>query len=160
MIVLKTQADRRAKYIENCQIFLYLLAMRIRKSISVLVLAVYAIVMAHNFIPHHHHSQITEDTHHCEHSGHHPHDDHQHEKNGDCCVDHSNDCDEMLHCSFEEETILAKSIDLSELFVPSTEIVYSDIEETKFSYVSIYIHIPIKDAHCRDVQFRGPPYFS
>ena len=131
--------------------------MKTRSIISIVVLAVYSIVIAHNIIPHHHHSEFEQVTHLCEHD---EHNDHQEEINGTCCVDHCHDNHTHNHCSFDEKTILTKSISLSDLFIPSTEIEFVGLENNKQSVSDFYTPIQIPDTQCRDVLLRGPPQFS
>lgn len=129
-----------------------------RKSISLIILAVYSIVMAHSFIPHHHHSDATHKTHSCEYNHQSEHHGHPISELDNCCFDH----DHHSHpfCTFEEKTILTKSIDLSDLFLPSNAIEFKGLE--KRNQAVLYCHKPIQTPvpHCRDVQLRGPPYFS
>ena len=128
-----------------------------RKFISIVVLAVYSIVIAHNIIPHHHHSEFAQGTHLCEHSDH---NNHQTEIAGTCCVHHNHDEHTHSHCSFNEITLLTKSISLSDLFIPSTEIEFAGIEKNRESVSDCYLPIQIPDPHCRGVLLRGPPLFS
>jgi len=134
--------------------------MKMRKFISIVVLAVYSIVMAHSFIPHHHHSEFIKETQICEHAEHDVHHEHEHEFAGDCCVNQEQDYNSHKHCSFDEITILAKSLNLSNLHLPSTEIEFSVLEKIIQSVSGCYIPIQISSPHCRDVQLRGPPHFS
>ena len=78
--------------------------MKMRKFISVIVLAVYSIVLAHSFVPHHHHSEFTESTQICgliEHDAHH---EHQHELTGDCCIEQEHEENKHTFCSFDDDT--------------------------------------------------------
>lgn len=140
-----------------------------RKIISVVILAVYSIVMAHGFIPHHHHSEF-EGAQHCQidvadnrcddnHDHEHDHD-HSSKETGTCCVEHSHNQHPHNFCSFEEETILVKQISLSELFLPATEIDFTCLEKKIQSIADCYIPKEIPEPFCRDVQLRGPPHFS
>lgn len=131
-----------------------------RKSISIIVLAVYSIVMAHSFVPHHHHSELAENPEICEHVEHDAHHEHQHESAGDCCVNQESEHNAHQVCSFDEKTILAKSLSLSNLYFPSISIEFTDVEKTIQSLADCYIPTQIPDAHCRDVNPRGPPQFS
>ena len=131
-----------------------------RKSISIIILAVYSIVMAHSFVPHHHHSELAENPEICEHAEHDVHHEHQHESTNDCCVNQEHEHNAHQVCSFDEKTILVKFLSLSNLHLPSTTIEFTDVEKTIQSLADCYIPIQIPDAHCRDVKPRGPPQFS
>jgi hypothetical protein len=134
--------------------------MKMRKSISLIVLAVYSIVMAHSFIPHHHHSELAEDPQICEYAEYDVHHEHQHELTGDCCVNQEQEHSSHQACSFNEKTILVKSLTLSNLHLSSTIIEFIGFEKTIQSLADGYIPIQIPDKHCRDIKLRGPPQFS
>ncbi|NQU53512.1 MAG: hypothetical protein HQ522_13340 [Bacteroidetes bacterium] len=128
-----------------------------KRFISLLVLAVYSIVLAHSFVPHHHHSEFIQNTQVCDLE-----EQHEHSIHGaaNCCVDHSNEHTSHSFCNFNEKTILAKSVSLSDLFIPSIEIEFVGIEKNNQSVSDCYLPIQISAPHCRDVQLRGPPIFS
>ena len=142
--------------------------MRLRNIISICLLTVYTIVMAHSFVPHHHHSEFEETAQYCEfekqqeHSCEHD----THEKQSkyisvNCCLEHHQHTNHShTFCSFEEKVVLTKWINLSNLFLPSTEIKYFELAQNKRSYTDAYLPRFIHDPHCRDVQLRGPPNFS
>jgi hypothetical protein len=128
--------------------------MKFRNIISVGLLAVYTIVVAHNFIPHHHHSEITETTHICHHE------DHQHFESVNAVVDHSHDANEHIHCSFNEKIILTKGLTLSAVHLPANPFVFYQYEENKQLLSDLYHLVVPQEPQCRDVQLRGPPFFS
>lgn len=134
--------------------------MKIKSIISILILAVYSIVIAHSFIPHHHHSDFVLLTHECNYNEHDAHHDHQHEITGDCCVNSDQKNDLHSPCSFDEKTILAKSLSLSNLYLPSVEIEFIGLEKKIQSISDAYVPIQTTDPRCRDVDLRGPPQFS
>lgn len=134
--------------------------MKMKRFISVLVLAVYSIVLAHSFVPHHHHSEFVQNTNVCDHEQHVEHQKHSAHETEHCCVDHSNEHQDHSFCSFEEKIILTKSIDLSEFFIPSFELEFIGLENNNQSIPDCYPPIQISSPHCRDVQLRGPPQFS
>ncbi len=132
--------------------------MKMRKIIAVLVLTVYSIVIAHSFIPHHHHSEYTPDTQVCQLEKQHEHADHQF---SNCCVDHNHDDHtNKNHCSFNEKTILEKSRNLAVFIIPFTEIEFDGLEKKIQSISEGYVPIQILGPHCKDLQLRGPPQFS
>lgn len=138
--------------------------MKIRNIISICLLTVYAIVMAHNFIPHHHHSENTQhceleqpEKHCCEHSNH---AEQFVQETNSCSVNHHHENHSHTFCSFEEKIVLTKFISLSNLFLPSSEIEYFELPQNKKSFTDSYISIPFQDPQCRDVLLRGPPQFS
>lgn len=131
-----------------------------RKFISIVVLGIYSLVMAHSFIPHHHHSEFEKITHVCNYEANEAHHNHQHEITGKCCVNSDQENDLHSHCNFDEITILAKSLSLSNLYLPSTEIEFVGLEKNNQSVSNCYIPLQIPDPHTRDLQLRGPPQFS
>ena len=131
-----------------------------RKLISIIILAVYSIVMAHGFIPHHHHSNFVENTQICDHDHHQSQHEHEHESIADYSKNQEHKHDSYIHCSFDEETILIKSISLSDLFLPSIEIEFVGLENNKQSISICCKFFQIPDPQCRDVLLRGPPQFS
>ena len=135
--------------------------MKIKSIIAILILAVYSIVIAHSFIPHHHHSEYTPDTQVCQVEKQHEKDKHADQHFSNCCVDHDhNDHTTQNHCSFNEKTILEKSRNLSAFIIPFTEIEFDGLEKKIQSISEGYIPIKIFAPHCRDLQLRGPPQFS
>lgn len=137
-------------------LFLSLKPMKLQNIISICLLAVYTIVLSHNFVPHHHHSQAVEVVEHCNHEDHHRHDAIEGQKQ----VRHSHDSEAHIHCSFEDVIILNKKISLSEVFLLTTfnEVIFAT--EDKQLFADTYIIPQIPESHCRDVQLRGPPQFS
>jgi len=128
--------------------------MRLRNIISVCLLAVYAIVVAHNFIPHHHHSEIAESTHTCNHE------DHFHVDSGNAILDQSHDSDAHLHCSFNEKIILTKVLTLPLIYLAISPYEFVQCEENSQLLNDIYNLVLPQENHCRDVLLRGPPQFS
>jgi hypothetical protein len=119
-------------------------------------------VLAHNIIPHHHHSGHNLALQHCEQDvqnvpfcDHAEHIDHTFTIFAACCANNH------LHpiCSFDEEIVLTKWISLSNLFLPSTELIFSDFAQNIKSLPDPYLSIWIEEPYCRDVQHRGPPQF-
>ena len=133
--------------------------MKIKRFISVLVLAVYSIVLAHSFVPHHHHSEFVQNTQVCDRENV-EHQKHSLHRTEHCCVDHSNEHQDHSFCSFEEKFILTKSINLSDFFIPSVELEFIGFDNNNQSIPDGYLPIQISSPHCRDVQLRGPPQFS
>uniref|UniRef100_UPI003217C1AD hypothetical protein n=1 Tax=uncultured Draconibacterium sp. TaxID=1573823 RepID=UPI003217C1AD len=134
-----------------------------RKLISIAVLAVYTVVMAHNFIPHHHHSIHTRGSQHCEleksnkpDCNHKENADHSIHIIEDCCLAHH----QHAFCSFDEELVLMKWISLSDLFLPSTEIIFAELAPSGQKFSDTYLPFQTQNPHCRDVQLRGPPQLS
>lgn len=134
--------------------------MKMRKFISLVVLAVYSIVIAHSFIPHHHHSELVENPQICGYAEYHVHHEHQIESTGDCCVNQDHDHNSHQLCNFNEKTVLIKSLSLSNLYLPSTTLEFNGLEKTIQSLAGCYIPVHFPGVHCRDVQLRGPPQFS
>lgn len=135
--------------------------MKFKSCIAILILAVYSIVLAHSFIPHHHHSEFSPETQACQVNNQHEQHNHHDQNVSSCCVDHShNEQNQQDHCSFNEKIILQKSIDLSVCYFPSIKIEFADIEKSTQAIVEGFIPLQILDPHCRDVQLRGPPLFS
>lgn len=143
--------------------------MRLRNIISVCLLTVYTIVIAHSFIPHHHHSEFAQAPQQCEfekpqeHSccEHDTHEQQVEHISDNCCLDnHNHNNHSHTFCSFEEKVVLKKGISLSNLFLPSIDIEYFELAQNNYSLTDSYLPIFIHDPHCRDVQLRGPPQFS
>lgn len=135
--------------------------MKIKNSIAILILAVYSIVLAHSFIPHHHHSEFSHETQICQLGDQHEHHEQPDQIISNCCVDHShNDHNQQNHCSFNEKIILGKAIDLSVCYIPSTKIEFAGIEKSTQAVAEGFIPLQILAPYCRDVQLRGPPQFS
>lgn len=148
-------------------LFLSLSVMRLRNAISICLLTVYTIVMAHSFIPHHHHSEFTQTAKHCEFEKQDTHSCCAHEQQTDtstspdkCSLDHHNQHHTHTFCSFEEKIVLNKGINLSNLFLLSIEIEYIELALNTKTYADSYFPNFIHDPHCRDFRLRGPPYFS
>lgn len=131
-----------------------------RKFISLVVFAVYSIVMAHSFIPHHHHSELGEYPQICGYVEYNVHHVQQFESAEKCCVNQKHKHSSHQSCNFNEKTILIKSLSLSNLYLPSISIEFNGLEKTIQLLAGCYIPIQIPDVHCRDVQLRGPPQFS
>lgn len=149
-------------------LFLSLSTMRLRNIISICLLTVYTIVMAHSFIPHHHHSEFAQTPQHCEFEKQQEHNCCEHDSHKkhvefvseNCCLDHHHNNHSHTFCSFEEKIVLTKGISLSDLFLPSTDIEYFELAQEKLSFTDSYLPIFIHNPHCRAVQLRGPPQFS
>ena len=121
------------------------------------VLAVYSIVIAHNVIPHHHHSEFFEANHYCEQTEDH---DHEHHNAEECCLDHSHEDQAHAHCNFNEKTVLVKKVDISEYFFPASGIEDATPGSLNIQINYSYISTKTKEPYCRDVHLRGPPNFS
>lgn len=148
-------------------LFLYLSLMKLRNIISTCLLAVYALVLAHNLVPHHHHSEFQKNSQHCEFEtppehdcGHEHHNESPEPVTASCSVDNHQQNHAHTFCSFDEKIVLTKGINLSNLFLPSSEIKYFELVQNKQSFCTSYSSGFIHDPHCRDVQLRGPPQFS
>jgi hypothetical protein len=131
--------------------------MKMRNFISTILLAVYSIVLGHNFVPHHHHSEDSENPgFYCQLE------EVQHEKN--CCdsslADHGHDSQQHHPCNFNEKIVLTKSGNFSILYLPglSTEFDFS-IQEKKIFYTDFSV-ISVTDPNLRHILLRGPPQFS
>lgn len=131
--------------------------MMMRRYISVIILAVYSIVIAHNTIPHHHHNQFVEEA--CcleEHS----HEKDDHPCNEFCCVDQEHQDHSHSYCSFEQNTLPAKLINLDDFIIPTQD----DKEKIKLEVIDTkyfdHINHHTKKPHCRNVSLRGPPVIS
>lgn len=131
--------------------------MKMRKLISAIFLAMYSIVIVHSFLPHHHHSEFAQNTQQCEHNNH---SHHQEEIEGVYSGHHSNHEHTSSYCSFNEITILKKSIRLSNLFISYAEIEFIGLKTNDEAIPDCYIPIQIPDPYCWDILLRGPPNFS
>jgi len=137
--------------------------MKLRKIISIIALAVYSVVIAHDFIPHHHHSGNNlncsycelekQEEHTCNHKDHYS---HFIQSVDICCANHH----QHSFCSFDEETVLTKWIRLSNLFLPSVEMSFDKKVEPCQNLVETYQPFQIKDPPTRKIQLRGPPQLS
>ena len=125
-----------------------------RNIISICLLGVYAIVAAHNFIPHHHHSELVESTHICYHE------DHIQLETGHAVVGHSHNTKAHIHCSFNEKIILTKGFNLSAVHLPVNSFELTHNEHISYLFSDSYLLIVPQEPQCRDVQLRGPPFFS
>lgn len=148
-------------------LFLYLSLMKLRNIISTCLLAIYTIVLAHNLVPHHHHSEFQQKSNHCNFETPPEHDcEHEHHNESpepviaSCCVDNHQHNHDHTFCSFEEKIVLIKGVNLSNLFLPSSQIEYLEMAQNKLSFCTSYFPNIIHNPHCRDVQLRGPPFFS
>lgn len=150
-------------------LFLYLRVMSFRNFISVFLLTVYTVVLAHNFIPHHHHTEITAYTGYCEYThehadGHkHIHPEHHQHKNEAVefkKVEHNQENETHIHCSFEDALVLNKRLNLSDIYVLFVSFAFVNAEEENKQLTDTYTAQKIAKPHCRDVQLRGPPQFS
>jgi hypothetical protein len=129
--------------------------MKMKSILSVLFLAIYSIAMAHSVIPHHHHSDFAFDTHDCDHN---LHQEHVEQSNTTCCIDLGNEHQSHSICSFNEKTILAKSVSLSDLYLPSVEIESFGLDKKNLMGSDYTLPIHVISPRCRDLQFRGPPH--
>ncbi|MEN8118217.1 MAG: hypothetical protein ABFS16_14625 [Bacteroidota bacterium] len=144
--------------------------MKLRNIISVCLLVVYALVMAHDFIPHHHHSNFSPNTNHCEYE-HEQNSEHEHEHYNEHHhhhvaskehkqVEHNHEHEAHIHCSFEEVLVLNKKVNLPEVNALMASFVFYFSEEENQQITDTYIAPNISEPHCRDVLVRGPPQFS
>jgi len=133
--------------------------MKMRRVISFVILAVYSIVMAHNFIPHHHHSELNKATHYCKYD---VQDNlsHQHEFTGSCCLFHSHDDQIQNPCGFDDETIILKSTDLQDLFISASTAELTGIRGSYRLISGIYIQYPVKETPLGSGILRGPPLLT
>ncbi|SHI76709.1 hypothetical protein SAMN05444280_105181 [Tangfeifania diversioriginum] len=135
---------------------LFLHLMKLKNIISLLLLTVYSIVLAHNFIPHHHHYELasnSETTCQIE------------KEQNQCCNDFSvqdNEHDSHSHnsCNFNEKIILTKSDNLSPLYFPAKIIGIVFSKPVKISFADLYIPIQLSDRHPHHIQLRGPPVIA
>lgn len=141
--------------------------MKFRNIISTCLLAVHTLVLAHSLVPHHHHSEFQQNAQHCEFvepvehcCEHEHHNDKSEPKVASCCVDNHQHKHSHTFCTFEEKIVLNKGINLSNLFLPSSETDFLELAQNEKSAVNFYISIQIQDPQCRDVLLRGPPQFS
>jgi hypothetical protein len=123
--------------------------------------------LAHSLIPHHHHSEFQQNTQLCELENHteqtckyEHHNLDSEQVTASCCVDHHQHNQAHTVCTFTEKIILTKGINLSNLFLPPTEIDYLELVQNEQSLVDTYIPIHKQDPHTQDLQLRGPPLFS
>jgi hypothetical protein len=129
--------------------------MRLKYVISVILLTVYSIVLAHNFIPHHHHFEISLDADFACHA----------EKEHKQCTDgfslHDDDMEGHTHnsCNFNEKIILTKLNNLPALYLPVNEVEIVFSEPAKQLFAESYFSIQLPDWHPRHIQLRGPPRF-
>lgn len=131
--------------------------MKMKRVISTILLTVYTIVLAHNIVPHHHHSENSASPDfYCEVD--------EQLKSEDCCeyslTAHNHDSHQQQPCNFNEVTILTKSENLSVFFLPgsSVEIEFSNQEE-----IVIYSNYTTElksEPNFRHTTLRGPPLFS
>ena len=128
--------------------------MRMRSIISICLLTIYAIVVGHNFIPHHHHSEFAESNHICHHK------DHHHIETSYSNVGHNHNTDAHSACSFNEKIILTKALTLSAVHFPANPFLLLPNEQNIQLLTDSYHLILLQDPNCRDVQLRGPPQFS
>lgn len=147
-------------------VFFIFVGMRLRNMISILLLTVYTLVLAHSIIPHHHHSR---------HTPHAPDCSYEKQQKQSCCehiqvTEHqesdSDNCDREHHrhhhshtiCSFEDNLVLTKAFNLSVLFIPSNSIALNPVNN-RVLHKAICLTLKIPEKRCRDVQLRGPPLF-
>jgi hypothetical protein len=128
---------------------------------------VYALVLAHNLIPHHHHyefQQISlqfEYEHAEEHSSEHLLHSHDTDNlNENSCLHEHQHQHSHTFCDFNEKIIRLKNIGLSDLFLPSIQIEYLTPAEKQQLFVDSHLSFLKHAPHCRDVSKRGPPQFS
>ena len=140
--------------------------MTLRKSISVCLLAVYTIVVAHSLIPHHHHSGFDQSADHCQIAKHQTdvclHNAHNHDDQQvlNCCEDHDHDDHNHTFCSFEEKTVLNKWTYFTNIIYNSPGTVFLDFSDKNLIHSSYYLPPGDQNPHCRDVSSRGPPHLS
>lgn len=130
--------------------------MKIRNIISVILLAVYSIVLGHNVVPHHHHFENPQNPDfYC-------HFDEVQQK--DSCCDYSfADHGHSQHhhpCSFNEKIVLTKSGNFALLYLPGSAIEFDfSIQEKKTFYANYIVKLSI-DPNLQGIQLRGPPHLS
>ena len=126
--------------------------MKFKRVISVVLLTVYSIVLAHGFIPHEHHSIFDETLQTCNHN-------HSLQE-----IDSARSLNHNHHkthnCSFSDITVLTKSINLADLFVPLSETTFLNIETNSKPIISYYFPLKPYKILCRNISHRGPPQFS
>lgn len=123
-----------------------------RNIISVFLLAVYSIVLAHNFVPHEHHSNINDCRDKCN--------THIEIVAQKCCTsihDHGQNSHQQIHCHFEVKLVLSHLLNISDFYNESEtlEIIQTEPESRLISYFEYSQKLP--DPHCRDVSLRAPP---
>jgi hypothetical protein len=109
-------------------------------------------------VPHHHHPQNTKTAEHCHHHGHHHHN--HDELANHVQFNHSHGHEAHIHCSFEDDIIPSKKINLSTAYLLASLLEISFSTENNQKLADTYITPEIPEPHCRDVQLRGPPQFS
>ena len=129
-----------------------------RNIISTILLTVYSIVLGHNFVPHHHHS---EDSHnpafYCQVE--------EEQFKESCCnfslTNHGHDSHQHQPCNFNEKFVPAKkSSGLSVLFLPATPVEYEFSDQEKKVFYGNYITKNLTDRNSRYILLRGPPQLS
>ncbi|NQU88455.1 MAG: hypothetical protein HQ541_22135 [Mariniphaga sp.] len=126
-----------------------------RNIISILLLAIYSVVLAHNFVPHEHHSNSTNCEEHCN--------SHTEIVAAEYCTsvhDHGSENHNHIHCHFEVKMLLSKMVTFSGFYIESENlnIILEEPEGRQINYFEYSQKIP--EPQCRDVYLRGPPTFS
>lgn len=97
--------------IDYLHFFLYLSSMKIaRKIVALVLLAIYGLVMLHDFLPHHHHSELQEYTHTCYFE------EHQHLESDTPGIFNEHHDDHHLACHFNGKILPAKVLSLSVVY--------------------------------------------
>jgi len=143
--------------------------MKFRNIIALSLLAIYALVMAHNFIPHHHHSELALCANLNETELHQHHDD-EHECNSHhhttkpreayISLNHSYPIHDHTYCSFDDKIIRSEKINLPSFFALPMCFEYSFSEDIPQKIEAVDVISKHLSPKCRDVLRRGPPYFS
>ncbi len=126
--------------------------MRLKRVISVVLLTVYSIVLAHGFIPHDHHSVFDKTVQTCNHNH------NLQETDNVCSLNHNHH--KTHNCSFSDITVLTKLINLADLFVPLSETSFLNTETNGEQVTNFYFPLKTYKTLCRNISHRGPPQFS
>jgi hypothetical protein len=134
----------------------YIYAMNLKRNIlSLLFLTIYTIVLAHNFIPHHHHSDILGCKEQCQ--------EHSIQASETCCSlvkEHGHKHHNHTFCNFEIKTILSKMVKLSVFYIESDPIEFIRVKP-KSTFVAIFDDSQITfNPYYHDISLRAPPLFS
>ncbi len=130
--------------------------MKLQNSIALCLLALYSLVLVHNFVPHCHqsiHEKFTE--HCCHHASHEQVADHDHEMEN---TYHEHET--HIHCSFEEVLVLNKKTNLPTVYLIESSMIKEGSDEETKQHCDTYYFPAVTEPHCRDVKLRGPPQFS
>lgn len=134
--------------------------MKTRNIISIYLLALYTLVLAHSITPHHHHSEDVSISHLCNHDNLQTQNTNHCELNEGCCLNHNHKTHSHTFCQFNGKTVLTKFVSLSRVYIPSSEINFIHFERKIRSFSDFYIPIQTKDSFGHIITLRGPPQFS